>query len=39
MKYAIKFIRDGNDTFLVISKDSKEFIIYGQNEKKAFIMY
>ncbi|MBA9083507.1 MULTISPECIES: type II toxin-antitoxin system HicB family antitoxin [Bartonella] len=35
MKYAIKFIQDDNDTLIVIAKDFKEFITYGNNEKEA----
>ncbi|UTO28721.1 type II toxin-antitoxin system HicB family antitoxin [Bartonella harrusi] len=35
MKYAIKFIKDDNDTLLVISKDFQEFITYGNDEKEA----
>ncbi|EJF79601.1 type II toxin-antitoxin system HicB family antitoxin [Bartonella doshiae] len=35
MKYAIKFIKDDNDTLLVVSKDFQEFITYGNDEKEA----
>ncbi|WP_455475881.1 type II toxin-antitoxin system HicB family antitoxin [Bartonella sp. B17] len=35
MKYAVKFVKDDNDTLLVISKDFQEFITYGSNEKEA----
>ncbi|MET3560540.1 antitoxin HicB [Bartonella japonica] len=35
MKYALKFIKDDNDTLLVTAKDFQEFITYGENEKEA----
>ncbi|PIT67994.1 MULTISPECIES: HicB family protein [Bartonella] len=35
MKYALKFIKDDNDTLLVVSKDFQEFITYGNDEKEA----
>ncbi|WP_039761481.1 type II toxin-antitoxin system HicB family antitoxin, partial [Bartonella queenslandensis] len=35
MKYALKFIRDDNDTLLVVCKDFQEFITYGNDEKEA----
>ncbi|WP_375707599.1 type II toxin-antitoxin system HicB family antitoxin [Bartonella sp. AA1HLJMS] len=35
MKYAIKFIKDDNDTLLVVSKDFQEFVTYGNDEKEA----
>lgn len=35
MKYALKFIKDDNDTLLIVSKDFQEFITYGNDEKEA----
>ncbi|WP_019218558.1 hypothetical protein [Bartonella florencae] len=35
MKYALKFIKDDNNTVLVVSKDFQEFITYGNDEKEA----
>ncbi|WP_375686506.1 MULTISPECIES: type II toxin-antitoxin system HicB family antitoxin [unclassified Bartonella] len=35
MKYALKFIKDDNDTLLVVCKDFQEFITYGNDEKEA----
>ncbi|OPB31412.1 MULTISPECIES: type II toxin-antitoxin system HicB family antitoxin [unclassified Bartonella] len=35
MKYALKFIKDDNDTLLVLCKDFQEFITYGNDEKEA----
>ncbi|GAA4667185.1 type II toxin-antitoxin system HicB family antitoxin [Bartonella pachyuromydis] len=34
MKYTLKFIKDDNDTLLVISKDFQEFITYGKDEEE-----
>ncbi|EJF86085.1 type II toxin-antitoxin system HicB family antitoxin [Bartonella rattimassiliensis] len=35
MNYALKFIKNDNDTLFVTAKDFQGFITYGKNEKEA----